>query len=86
VPVSEQFPEVPADQSKEAPPAGETPAPAGADTSKLTTFANTAFVGIPAAYATTSSVTVTVITAIMAIGFVLLIWWIVRRGARPAQV
>ncbi|MGI5330977.1 hypothetical protein [Actinomadura nitritigenes] len=40
--------------------------------SRLMAVANTALVGIPAAYATTGSVTITAITTVAAFGFVVL--------------
>ncbi|MFI7455486.1 hypothetical protein ACIBQX_49065 [Nonomuraea sp. NPDC049714] len=68
--------DVPAEQSADR-PAGEVPspppaAPGGDGAAKLAAVANTALVGVPAAYATTHSLPVTVITAVMALVFVFL--------------
>ena len=42
---------------------------------RLMAVANTALVGIPAAYVTSNSVVITVITAVVALGFVVLARW-----------
>jgi hypothetical protein len=61
--VSDQTPDVPADRPTSA-------SPREGDPVKVTAVANTAFVGIPAAYAATGSIPVTVIAAVVASGFV----------------
>ncbi len=55
------------------PPQDEGAQPDGdAGSSQLMTAANTALVGIPAAYATSGSITVTAIATVAAFGFVVL--------------
>ncbi|MGC4959782.1 hypothetical protein ACLQ2P_41850 [Actinomadura citrea] len=60
--------------SEQTPPPQDQGSQPGDDAaaSRLAAVANTALVGIPAAYATSGSVTITAITTVAAFGFVIL--------------